>query len=125
MAAAPAAAPLHELIPLGDAACIVEHGPGARRPLLHAELAQFARGFGAQLGQLGLRAGERVCVALPNGPESAVAFFAFTAWCCYAPLCATHAAAELRAALTSLRPAALVVPGGEAAARPAAAAAAC
>ena len=116
--AAEARAPrLIDLVPDGDGPCILDDDTELppsqrRRPLTHGGLRRFVDGaFATEAASCGLPRGARVCVALPSGPESATALFAFTAWGCYAPLSVAHTAAELSAELADLRPVALVVEG--------------
>jgi acyl-CoA synthetase (AMP-forming)/AMP-acid ligase II len=112
---------LASLIPDSQRRCIIgDEGDGGsrqqRQPLTHAGLRSFVQSFTAQLEHAQIAASRRstVCVALPNGPESAVALLAFSAWCVYAPISAALAPAELTLELQGLRPAALVVMGSPA-----------
>eukprot|EP01046_Picozoa_sp_COSAG06_P017415 COSAG06_NODE_1183_length_10357_cov_17.781244_4_plen_558_part_00 len=122
---------LIDLVPEGDGPCIVDGVVDSadpsqqRRPLTHSGLREFvAQRFQREAARCGVPHGARVCVALPSGPESATALFAFTSRGCYAPLSDRHTALELSAELAELRPSALVVEAGATAAPPAAAAAA-
>eukprot|EP01043_Picozoa_sp_COSAG02_P006571 COSAG02_NODE_188_length_30307_cov_341.858746_10_plen_469_part_00 len=109
---------LIDLVPEGDGPCILEDtdslGPAAcRRPLTHSGLRHFVlEQFEREAARCGVPRGARICVALPSGPESAVALFAFSSWGCYAPLSVGHTAAELLAELADLQPAALIALAG-------------
>lgn len=117
---------LIDLVPEGDGACILDdyaQPPQGqrRRPLTHSGLRLFvAQRFPREAARCGLPCGTRVCVALPSGPESATALFAFTTWGCYAPLSVGHTTAELSAVLNDLQPSTLVVEAANTAAADAA-----
>ncbi len=59
---------------------------------------------------MGIRPGDRVAVALPNGPEMATAFLAVSTVCACAPLNPAYSLDEFRFSLTDLHIKALVAP---------------
>ena len=108
---------LIDLVPEGDGPCILEDvgslGAACRRPLTHTGLRHFVlQQFQREVARCGVPRGARICVALPSGPESAVALFAFSSWGCYAPLPFGHTATELAAELADLQPSALIALAG-------------
>ncbi|CAK9056972.1 Oxalate--CoA ligase (Oxalyl-CoA synthetase) (Peroxisomal-coenzyme A synthetase) [Durusdinium trenchii] len=60
------------------------HSTDGRRPLSLKELKAFI--VSDQVEILGLAREDRLCTAIPNGPEAAVCFFAFALRCTFAPL---------------------------------------
>ena len=58
----------------------------ARAPLTYGRLADQIRRVGERLGLLGIRAGDRVAVVLPDGADAAVAILAVAASATCAPL---------------------------------------
>jgi acyl-CoA synthetase (AMP-forming)/AMP-acid ligase II len=61
------------------------------------------------LRSLGIGRGDRVAMALPDGPETAVAFLGVASFAACAPLNPAHRPSEIEAALTALAPRALLV----------------
>jgi acyl-CoA synthetase (AMP-forming)/AMP-acid ligase II/NRPS condensation-like uncharacterized protein/acyl carrier protein len=59
-----------------------------RKPLTHESLKAFVQSppDNANLNILGINSTDRVCVAIPNGPEAAVAFLSLAQQCVYAPI---------------------------------------
>ncbi|KAF7975489.1 hypothetical protein HWV62_9405 [Athelia sp. TMB] len=95
-AAPPRAATLLDCLPTTALPAI--HSPDQTRPpLTHAEVHKFVAGFAlpyaASRGPLGV--GDRVMVALPTGPENALALLALSAYHTVAPVNASCTAAEL------------------------------
>ena len=72
-----------------------------------AEGAYFAAAL--DLRAFGLARADTLCAAIPNGPEAAVCFWAFSAQCVYAPLNPALTAAEIDFELADLPAHALVV----------------
>jgi acyl-CoA synthetase (AMP-forming)/AMP-acid ligase II len=107
---------LIDLVAEHDGPCILDDAELAhlqRRPLTHNGLRSFVtQDFPREAARCGVLRGARVCVALPSGPESATALFAFSWWGCYAPLSVAHTAAELAAELADLQPSAFVALAG-------------
>eukprot|EP01062_Namystynia_karyoxenos_P069710 TRINITY_DN6517_c0_g3_i1.p1 TRINITY_DN6517_c0_g3~~TRINITY_DN6517_c0_g3_i1.p1 ORF type:complete len:653 (+),score=236.97 TRINITY_DN6517_c0_g3_i1:72-1961(+) len=107
-----------DLLPGSEEAALL--GADGRRPATHRELRDFVRAGLPPL--LGAAPAERVCVAVPPGPEGAAALLVLSVRCCYCPLAPTLAAGEAQWALGELRPRALcAAPGAAAALRQAAA----
>ncbi|CAE7023621.1 GIP [Symbiodinium sp. KB8] len=75
-------ASFYDLIPSSDAPFL--HATDGRRPLSLKELKEFVTSD--QVEVLGLGREDRLCTAIPNGPEAAVCFFAFALRCTFAPL---------------------------------------
>jgi acyl-CoA synthetase (AMP-forming)/AMP-acid ligase II/acyl carrier protein len=63
-------------------------GIDGRKPLTHESLKAFVLSppDNANLNILGIHSTDRVCVAIPNGPEAAVAFLSLAQQCVYAPI---------------------------------------
>ena len=57
-----------------------------RKALTYERLLALLDAQGPALANLGIKRTDRLCSALPNGPESATAFLAFSLACTYAPL---------------------------------------
>ncbi len=96
--------------------------PG-KAALSFQELSHQLQSTALQLSWLGIRPGDRVAVALPNGPEMATAFLAISAVCACAPLNPAYPLDEFRFSMSDLHVKALVaIPGNENPARKAAAA---
>jgi oxalate---CoA ligase len=93
-----------------DAPAILAPG---RAPLTYAALAQHAEETGRALDRLGVVAGERVAVIVPNGPELATAVLAVASHAIVAPLNPDLPAADLAVALDGLRPRTVVLPAGQ------------
>jgi len=60
------------------------HSTDGRKPLSLKQLKEFI--VSDQVEVLGLGREDRLCTAIPNGPEAAVCFFAFALRCTFAPL---------------------------------------
>lgn len=99
---------------------IVIAAPG-RPPLTYGALWRQIEATVARLNTLGLGRGDRVALALPNGPEMAVAFLAVTAGAVCAPLNPDYRVDEFTAYLTGLRARAVIVASGHTTEAPAAA----
>ena len=96
-----------------------ENSPGSpailglgRAPLTHAELASHTEAFVRTLNAIGLGRGDRVAIALPNGPEMAVCALGVAAACTSAPLNPAYTVAELEFYLSDLQPRAVIVEDG-------------
>ncbi len=87
---------------LRQPAAIALLAPG-REPLCYADLHDDVRRIGSQLRSLGVAAGARVAVALPNGPEMASACLALAANATCVPLNPASPAAEFRFCLQDTR----------------------
>jgi len=85
--------------------------PG-RPPLSYGRLAQFIGETAEALRGLGVGRGQRVALALPNGPEAASAFVAIASCAVCAPLNPAYTESEFDFYLSDLGAAALVVPSG-------------
>jgi acyl-CoA synthetase (AMP-forming)/AMP-acid ligase II/thioesterase domain-containing protein len=86
-------------------------GPG-RTPLTYERLASQIDRTVRALNTLGVGRGDRVAVALPQGPEMAAAFLAISAGAVAALLNPTLGAGECESALSQLDPKAVIVPSG-------------
>ncbi|MEM1168617.1 MAG: condensation domain-containing protein [Cyanobacteria bacterium P01_H01_bin.35] len=75
-----------DLLPGTDNPAIL--GTDARQPLTHAQLKEFVQSppDNASLSHLGIKISDRVCAAIPNGPEAAVAFLSLAQQCVFAPI---------------------------------------
>lgn len=94
--------------------------PG-RAPLTYRSLLAQVDSVAESLDGFGIRRHDRVAIALPNGPEMAVAFLGVAAGSCCAPLNPAYRANEVVAHLENVRASALIVESdGESAARTAA-----
>jgi acyl-CoA synthetase (AMP-forming)/AMP-acid ligase II len=85
--------------------------PG-RAPLTYGRLYQHIDKVGSTLRAMGIGHGDRIAVALPNGPEMAVAVFAVAAIAACAPLNPAYGSEELDRYLADLRPRALITLAG-------------
>lgn len=85
--------------------------PG-RALLTYAALYQRLHEAGAELAAAGLGRGHRIALAVPDGPEMAVATMAAMTWATCAPLDPQHDGDGGRALLAQLRADALVAPAG-------------
>ena len=83
-----------------------------RPPLGYDALLRQVERNGASLAAMGLGRGQRVALALPNGPEMAVAILSAMSWATCAPLNPASDEASCRALLQKMRAAALVVAAG-------------
>ena len=93
----------------------------SRAPLTYRRLLARVDAVADTLDARGIGRHERVGIALPNGPETAVAFLGVASACCCAPLNPAYRASEAAAHLAHLRVRALIVESnGETAARSAA-----
>mmetsp|Transcript_76484 Transcript_76484/g.159129 ORF Transcript_76484/g.159129 Transcript_76484/m.159129 type:complete len:584 (+) Transcript_76484:109-1860(+) len=72
----------YDLMPDSEEAFI--YGTDGRKPLSFKALKDFC--ISDEVEVLGLERTDRLCTAIPNGPEAAVAFFAFSLRCTFAPL---------------------------------------
>jgi acyl-CoA synthetase (AMP-forming)/AMP-acid ligase II len=72
----------YDLIPDQDTPFL--HSMDGRKPLTFKALKEFCAGDKPDV--LGLGREDRLCTAIPNGVEAAVAFFAFSLRCTFAPL---------------------------------------
>lgn len=72
----------YDLLPDTDALFL--HSTDGRRPLTYKELKAFVTTDFPELR--GLKLEDRLCTAIPNGPEAAVCFMAFSLHCTFAPL---------------------------------------
>jgi acyl-CoA synthetase (AMP-forming)/AMP-acid ligase II len=96
-----------------------EHSPGSpailglgRAPLTYGELAAHTETIIRALNAVGVGRGDRVAVALPNGPEMAVCALGVAAACTCAPLNPGYTPAELEFYLSDLQPRAVIVEAG-------------
>jgi acyl-CoA synthetase (AMP-forming)/AMP-acid ligase II/acyl carrier protein len=87
-------------------------GPGLPA-LAYGGLWTYVQGAVASLNALGVGAGDRVAILLPNGIASAAAFFAVSAGASAAPLNPAYQAAELEFFLADLEARALLVADGQ------------
>ena len=121
----PSPSSLYELI-LNESQ-ISPQAPAIRAPgketLSYGELSRHLQSTALQLSRLGIKAGDRVAVVLPNGPEMATAFLAVSSVCACAPLNPGYPYDEFHFSMSDLHVRALVaLPGSEAPAHKAAAA---
>jgi len=86
-----------------------------RRALSYQQLHQQTVAIVRQLRDMGIQRNDRVAVALPNGPEAALAFLAISSGATYAPLNPGYRANEYEFYLTDLQAKALIVQPGVAA----------
>ncbi len=104
---------LTDLLNRGAAAAPALSAPD-RHPMSYADLrAQVAR-VSEDFARLGLGAGDRVAIVLPNGPVMASCFLASASTLAAAPLNPTYRDAEFEFYLTDLAARALILPAGEA-----------
>ncbi len=119
----PAPQSLHRLVQrwaLGTPEGIAIAAPG-RAPLTYRRLLARVDAVAEALDARGIGRHDRVAIALPNGPEMAVAFLGVAAASCCAPLNPALRASEAAAHLAQLRARALIVErGSDTAARSAA-----
>ena len=83
-----------------------------RPPLGYDALLQQIERVGASLAAMGVGRGQRVALALPNGPEMAVALLSAMSWASCAPLNPASDETTCRALLKKIRAAALVIADG-------------
>ena len=84
----------------------------ARAPLSHAALFEQVLQTARALNAMGVGRGDRVAMALPGGPEAALAFLAVASCATAAPLNPGYREAELDVLLSELNPRALLVCAG-------------
>lgn len=94
----------------GDKGAIVT--PGGRSPLTYRGLQQQAAEVVVGLNGLGVGRGDRVAIALANGPEMATAFLGTAAAAVAAPLNPAYTAAEFEFYLADLAARAVIVEAG-------------
>ncbi len=92
-----------------DASAIVAP---ARRSLTYARLWAHIDAVGVRLSALGLGCGDRIALALPNGPEMATAFLAVATVATCAPLNPAYRADEFDFYLSDLGARAIILPAG-------------
>jgi oxalate---CoA ligase len=97
-----------DLLAAGAADARAISAPG-RAPLTYAALRAFVGDTIEVLRQLGAGRNDRIALALPNGPEMAVAFLASAAGCTAAPLNPAYRAEEFEFYLTDLAARLLIV----------------
>jgi oxalate---CoA ligase len=92
-----------------------------KKTLAYRELSLHLHSTALQLTRLGVRAGDRLAVVLPNGPEMATAFLAISSVCTCAPLNPSCTVEEFKFSLEDLHVKAVVtLPGRDHPARKAA-----
>ena len=91
-------------------------GTDSRKPLTHAALKEFVKSppDNASLNYLGINITDRVCAAMPNGPEAAVAFLSLAQQCVFAPISPSLTEKQVLFELEDLSAVALVLQRGEA-----------
>lgn len=99
----------HQAKRIPDAPAILAPG---RAPLTYGRLYQQIDKMGRTLRAMGIGHRDRISVALPNGPEMAVAVFAVAAIAACAPLNPAYGSEELDRYLADLRPRALITLAG-------------
>lgn len=87
------------------------HSTDGRAPLRFLELKNFIKSDACQVEGIGRT--DRLCTAIPNGPESAVCFFAFALRCVFAPLNANLSRGEFEFEFIDLPCACLIVQNRE------------
>jgi acyl-CoA synthetase (AMP-forming)/AMP-acid ligase II len=92
-----------------DSVAIVAPG---RVPLSYSRLRSHVDVVAKTLGRLGFGRNHRVAVALPNGPEMAVAFASIACFATCAPLNPAYRFDEFDFCLADLKAGALIVPSG-------------
>lgn len=85
---------------------------GDRDPLTYSQLARLVGDVGGRLRGLGVAAGDRVAIVLPNGPEAASCFLGVAAFATAAPLNPTYRRSEFDFYLSDLRAKAIIVQAG-------------
>jgi malonyl CoA-acyl carrier protein transacylase len=103
-----------DLLPGTDRPAIL--GVDGRKPLTHAVLKAFIQSppDNANLSHLGISITERVCAAMPNGPEAAVAFLSLAQQCVFAPISLSLTEKQVLFELEDLSAVALVLQRSEA-----------
>ena len=79
-------------------------GSKQRAPLSYARLAALMDASPQMLADVGIGRTDRLCSALPNGPEAASAFLVLSLSCVYAPLNARSPKPSLPSSLTTFPP---------------------
>ncbi len=102
---------ISELLALGaaDAPAI---GAPEREMLTYAGLRAQVEATGKDLAGLGIAAGDRVAIVLPNGPEMATCFLAVAAHACAAPLNPAYREEEFEFYISDLRARLLIIGQG-------------
>ncbi|MGF7161703.1 acyl-CoA synthetase (AMP-forming)/AMP-acid ligase II [Rhodoligotrophos appendicifer] len=100
-----------ELLSLGAEADIAIGAPDRQR-LTYGGLRGLVSSVGADLAGLGLKAGDRVAMVIPNGPMAATSFVAVAAYACAAPLNPAYREEEFEFYINDLRAKILLVPEG-------------
>ncbi|MFN8187681.1 MAG: AMP-binding protein [Gaiellales bacterium] len=109
--------PLSVVYGSGDAAAPALVSPDDGLALTRGELAECVDRLARGLAGLGVKSGDRVCLAFPNGPEIVELLLAVTALgAAAAPLNPAYTAEEYAFYLTDLAPRVLLLPEGEGAA---------
>jgi len=103
-----------DLLPGTDNPAIL--GTDNRKPLTHRTLKEFVQSppDNASLSHLGIKITQRVCAAMPNGPEAAVAFLSLAQQCVFAPISLSLTEKQVLFELEDLSAVALVLQRGEA-----------
>jgi acyl-CoA synthetase (AMP-forming)/AMP-acid ligase II len=115
--------PIATLLDGGEAGRTALVAPEDGQPLTYAQLASRVETLAGRLAAAGVRRGDRVALALPNGPEVVQLLLAIAvAGAAAAPLNPAYTANEFAFHLGDLEPRLLVLPAGELAAARAAAA---
>lgn len=104
---------LTDLLALGAAQGTALEAP-RRTPLTYADLRNHVQSTVARLNQLGLGRGDRIAMALPNGPDMASAFLSVAAGATACPLNPAYRAEEFEFYLCDLKASALIVDEGDA-----------
>lgn len=104
---------LTDLLALGAAQDIALTAP-RRTPLTYADLRAQVQRTVERLNQLGLGRGDRVAIALPNGPDMASAFLSVAAGATACPLNPAYRAEEFEFYLSDVKASALLVEAGDA-----------
>jgi oxalate---CoA ligase len=102
---------LIDLIARASATDAAIAAPG-RGTLSHGELHQLIQETRAALNAEGIGRGDRLAMVLPNGPEAATTFIAFSAACATAPLNPGYRGEEFEFYLSDLKAKALVLAEG-------------
>ena len=98
---APAAfAALHDIVSDGDEPAIYADRGVDKEPLTYSALKAFITAL--DLRSFGIGRTDTLCTAMPNGPEAAVCFLAFTSQCVFAPLNPALTATEIEFELHDL-----------------------
>lgn len=101
---------LIEFIPSTDSNAIIEPMSAQRNAVSHKRLKEFVSEF--DLSSFGIRAGARIGVLLPNGPELAVTLICLVSQWCAAPINLTNTWEEIKSELVSTKCVAIVIMTG-------------